>query len=221
MNDRDAMQLLLCALLLLSCLTRLIRRTLCALQGDRALPVVMLSAGFLLFSGALCGIIERFAGSAMLLPALLLLTIFGTCAALLQSLVSLRTLRQLLPALGLAAWIAAFITGTVLLRQPVEALILLRFDVLADVSRLHSLRPLRDVLLNLLLLFPLGVLLPLADRAPHVWLNTLSTVLLLSAAAEGVQLLFSLGQADVEDLAANVLGAMAGCGLSQLLRRRA
>ena len=98
MNDRDAMQLLLCALLLLSCLTRLIRRTLFALQGDRALPVVMLSAGFLLFSGALCGIIERFAGAAMLLPALLLLTIFGTCAALLQSLVSLRTLRQLLPA---------------------------------------------------------------------------------------------------------------------------
>ena len=108
-----------------------------------------------------------------------------------------------------------------LLRQPGEALIHLRFDVLADVSRLHSLRPLRDVLLNLLLLLPLGVLLPLADRAPHVWLNTLSTVLLLSAAAEGVQLLFSLGQADVEDLAANVLGAMAGCGLSQLLRRRA
>lgn len=221
MNDRDAMQLLLCALLLLSCLTRLLRRTLCAAQGGTARPVGALLAGFALLSGALCCIVAHFAGTGMLLPAVLLLTLFGAGAATLQGLGSLRAPRQILPALGLAAWIAAFITGTMLLRQPGETQIHLRFDTLADIARLHSLHPLRDVLLNLLLLLPVGLLLPAADRAPHAWLNVLSTALLLSAAAESVQLLFSLGQVDVEDLAANVLGAMAGCGLYHLLRRRA
>lgn len=98
----------------------------------------------------------------------------------------------------------------ILLRQPSETDTLLRFDAFSDVSRYGSLEPLIDVVMNVVLFLPLGLLLPRADSERYVWMNVLSTALMLTASVEAFQLLFSLGQADVEDLAANVLGAMAG-----------
>ncbi len=219
MNDRDTMQLVLCALLLVSGLLRLLRRTLCRAQTRAALPAWVLFASFMLLSSAFCVVISRFMGLQMLLPALLLLVAFGTGAAALQGLSRLPGRRGLVAALLLLLWAGAFAAFTVLLRRPGDTGVLLRFDVLQDVLRHRSLSPLTDVLLNLTLFLPMGFLLPMADPEPWRGMMVPAAAPLVSAAAEGTLLLFSLGQADVEDLAANALGALIGCGISRLTRQ--
>ena len=221
MNDRDTMQLALCVMLLVSGLLRLLRRTLCRSQMQPALPAGALLAGYGLLSAGMCGVLYRSYGLPMLLAALLLIICTGSAAAGLQGLWRAYTRRRLLPAALLLIWLCAVAVFTVLMRKPVEAGVLLRFDAAADVVRLHSLSPLTDVALNLAMFLPLGLLLPMADAQPRPFMNVLSTALVLSAAAEGVQLLFSLGQADVEDLSANILGALAGYGLQRLFVRKA
>lgn len=218
MTDLLTMQQLLCALLITSGGLRLIRRTLCSPQHPMAQPAILLL--FAVLTAAFCLIVARFGGMALLLPALLMLVSAGTLAAAAQGLPQLPRPGGVIPALLLALWLAALLALTVLLREPSQTNVLLHFDALADVARLGSVRPLTDVLLNAALFLPLGLLLPQADANPRApWLNVLSAALLLTAAIEGLQLLFQLGQADVEDLLANVLGAMAGWGLQRLLRK--
>lgn len=220
MTDHATMSLLLCLLLLLSGELRLLRRTLLAARSSALSAAALLLAGYTLLSAALCVLITRYAGLHLLLPALLSLVSMLTGAAALAGLSRLRGWRSLAPVLLLMLWGASALCVTVLLRPAEDTRILLRFDAFSDVARLGSLRPLGDVLLNLLLFLPLGALLPLADPEPRLsWLNVLSTALLLTAAIEGLQLMFRLGQADVEDLAANVLGAACAMALSPLLRR--
>ncbi|MBQ2953879.1 MAG: VanZ family protein [Clostridia bacterium] len=220
MSDFAAMSQLLSVLLLVSGGLRLLRRTLCTAQGGTALPAAALLAGYGLLSAALCTIITRFAGAEMLLPALLLLVTLLTAAAALAGLCRLPGRVGLGCAVLLALWCAGVLLVTVLLRRAEEANILLRFDALPAILRQRSLEPLLDLLGNVLLFLPLGLLLPRADSLSRAaWLNVLSAALLMTAAIEGLQMLFQLGQADVEDLMANVLGALCGLGLHHLLRR--
>lgn len=217
MNNRDTMQLVLCTLLLISGLLRLLRRTLCRTQESAALPVTVLLAGGGLLSAAFCAVITHFAGPGMLLPSVLLLSAALAVWAAADSLALLKERSVLVAALLIALWLTALAGVTLLLRQRGETEVFLRFDMLSDISRRGSLEPLTDVLMNLAIFLPLGLLLPWADRQPLGWLNVLSTALLLTASIEALQLLFSLGQADVEDLAANVIGALAGLGIRRLL----
>lgn len=220
MTDQMTMQVLLSALLLASGALQLLRRTLFPMREPSAPPAAALAL-YGVIAAALCLIITRFAGAMLLLPALLMLAGAAALAMAAQGLPTLQTRDRLIPSVLLGLWLAALLAATVLLRGPSDTNVLLRFDSLADVRRYGSVRPLTDVLLNAALFLPLGLLLPWAD-ANHrgAWLNVLSAALLLTAAIEGLQLLFCLGQADVEDLAANVLGAMAGWMLQQLLHHR-
>lgn len=222
MSDYSAMSLVLSVLLVLSALLRLLRRTLCRSRGGAALPaaVTLLGGGLLLALAA--AVIIRFTGPHMLLPALLLLVLFLTGAAALEGLSRMRGKGMFLAASLLAAWLLGVAVITVMMRRSGDTQVLLRFDALGAAMRKQSFEPLVDPLENLLLFLPLGLLLPRADAEPHArWMNVLSTALLLTAAIEGAQLLFRLGQADVEDLAANVLGALAGFALQHILPRSA
>lgn len=218
MSDHLTMQWLLSALLIASGAARLTRRTRC--RQPAALPAALLLGGVL--TAVFCLIIVHFASPALLLPALLLLVGLSTGAAAFQGLAGGRwNRRRIASTVLLALWLAVLIALTVLLREPEDTNVLLHFDALPAVVARRDLRPLRDVLQNLLLFLPLGLLLPIADsNAEAAWLNVLSSALLLTAAVEGAQLLFRLGQADVEDLAANVLGAMSGWALQHVLRRK-
>ena len=218
MSDHLTMQWLLSALLIASGAARLTRRTLCRQPSAR--PATLTLGGLL--TAVFCLIITQFASQALLLPALLLLVGLATGAAALQGFACGRWTRGRIAASALLAlWLAALFILTVLLREPGDTNILLHFDALPQVISRRDLRPLRDTMQNLLLFLPLGLLLPIADSdSEAAWLNVLSTALLLTAAVEGAQLLFRLGQADVEDLSANVLGAMGGWALQHLLRRK-
>lgn len=217
MSDHLIMQWVLCALLILSGILRLTRRTLC--RQPEALPATLTLAGLL--TAVFCLIIVLAASQALLLPALLLLVGFATGAAALQGSSGAWTRTRSAAAVLLALWTAALLVATVLVRERSDTNILLRFDALEDVMRRSDLSSIKHLTQNVLLFLPLGVLLPFADAQRRSgWLNVLSTALLMTATIEAAQLLFQLGQADVEDLLANILGAMTGWGMQHLLCRK-
>ena len=80
-----------------------------------------------------------------------------------------------------------------------------------------------NVLLNVALFLPLGVLLPLLSRRFRRWYWTIPLGLLISAAIETVQYTLALGLADVDDVFCNTLGTALGycllMGGLALLRR--
>jgi glycopeptide antibiotics resistance protein len=75
-----------------------------------------------------------------------------------------------------------------------------------------------NLLLNVALFLPLGVLLPLLFRPMERWYIMLGTAFGTSLFIELVQFATNLGTFDVDDLAANTLGGMLGFCLVQLVR---
>ena len=98
--------------------------------------------------------------------------------------------------------------------------ILLRFDAIQEAIRLKSLAPLQHLWLNIVMFVPIGILFSLIDPPRLARFRcVLPLGLLLTAAIETAQLLLRLGQCDVEDMAANTLGACLGLVLFRLYRR--
>lgn len=97
---------------------------------------------------------------------------------------------------------------------------LLRMDMLQTALRTHSLKPIKHILQNVALFVPLGFLLPYIDREN---LDNFTCPFLFSLALtvliESTQLMLNLGQADLTDIAANVLGGILGYLLYRLLCR--
>ena len=84
----------------------------------------------------------------------------------------------------------------------------------------------RQILLNILLFIPFGILLAVVDGADN-WKSTLLLVLLsatvLSGLIEGLQLIYKLGLAELDDVFDNTVGAVVGMtvmvGVDKLIRR--
>ncbi len=95
--------------------------------------------------------------------------------------------------------------------------ILLRFDSLRDAIRTNSLEPLQHALLNAVMFIPIGILFPriLPSRLDSI-IYTGGLGLMLSTAIETTQMLLRIGQCDIEDIAANTLGAILGFVLYKL-----
>ena len=74
------------------------------------------------------------------------------------------------------------------------------------------------ILYNLILLSPLGFLLPLILEYRCGWRDILFLSFLVSASIEAVQYLFGLGLTEADDLFHNCLGALFGYGVSLLLK---
>lgn len=220
MNDQFSMQMLLTALLILSGVLRLLRRTLCHAQGDAAAPAGALLLGSGLFAAAFCFIIAHFAGLEMLLPAWLLLVLFGTAAAAVQSIPRLDSRRRIASAALLLLWGVAVALVTLLFRQSGDTRVLMHLGSLRAALTGGNASARQDVLLNLLLFLPLGALLPRADAQERLsLLSVLSTALALTCAIEGLQLILHLGQADLTDLIMNILGALGGWLLQRIPHR--
>ncbi len=71
-------------------------------------------------------------------------------------------------------------------------------------------------LLNIAMFFPLGILLPLAGKPFHRWYWMLAAGSGTSFVIEVLQYIFCRGQADIDDLLCNTLGAMLGYCISLL-----
>ncbi|MBQ8555348.1 MAG: VanZ family protein [Clostridia bacterium] len=83
-----------------------------------------------------------------------------------------------------------------------------------------SLQPLGHVVQNIVLFLPFGFLLTAACPGKRgMLLMVVAYGLLFSTAIESLQYLLSIGECDLEDILANVLGAAAGSGLMRLFVR--
>ena len=88
-------------------------------------------------------------------------------------------------------------------------------DISGFMNSIHvdSLQSLEGIFINVLLMMPVGYLLPMATEVnaikPHFW-HVLIFTILLSGLIEIVQLLTKLGMLDIDDWVFNVLGAMLG-----------
>lgn len=77
---------------------------------------------------------------------------------------------------------------------------------------------LQQIVMNVLMLFPVGFLLQFAFNTMNFWKCVL-IVLGLSATIEFLQLLYACGMCEVDDLIHNTLGGMCGYGCAVLLRQ--
>ena len=81
----------------------------------------------------------------------------------------------------------------------------------------HNWELLEENLLNCVLLFPLGVLLPLVFRRRIKWFKGFLYGFLVSAVIELCQLALRRGLFEWDDMIHNGLGCMLGCGLMSLI----
>ena len=94
------------------------------------------------------------------------------------------------------------------------------FVNVGEAMRQHSLEPLNHAFLNVVMFMPLGFLFAMIDPEylGTVW-AALPAGLLLSAVIEAVQMILKKGQSDIDDIIANVLGAVLGCLIYRVFRR--
>ena len=220
-NDQQTIQLIFCVILSL-CGYFCLLRTFAAKTMPHLSTV--LTAGLLLVlyvvaMGFFSLIVSSYAGTAMLFPALAALTICVFVAATASTMGGRRRDVSVLPVMLLVAYFVILTSATLLSRENgSSAVILLQFDALKQYAQYGNPAVLSHLLLNVVMFVPLGLLLPLAlPFSPTKLLDVLSSALLLTTIIEGGQFLWQLGQVDIEDLAANIAGAVIGYALYTLL----
>ena len=75
---------------------------------------------------------------------------------------------------------------------------------------------LRQLLINLFMLVPVGFLLPIIIKAKHKYLITMTLSLLLTTFIETMQLLIKCGSFEIDDIINNFIGAVLGMVLYAL-----
>lgn len=80
-----------------------------------------------------------------------------------------------------------------------------------DIIRYHDRQLLKEVLLNCILLFPAGALLPVIVNHEVKWSRALAFGVLVSAAIETSQLILMRGLFEWDDMIHNGFGCMVGC----------
>lgn len=95
-----------------------------------------------------------------------------------------------------------------------------RADLFGKALRTQSLQPLNHILLNVAMFVPLGALLPFVYPAGlNRWVPVMLLAVMTTTLIETLQFFLLLGQADLTDIFANVLGAAIGFGGYRLLCR--
>lgn len=84
------------------------------------------------------------------------------------------------------------------------------FEDLTDWIRTHDMKYLKHTLQNAALFLPLGILFPMVSERFEGALPVMLCGAAVSTFIETTQLIFALGQCDINDIAANTIGALAG-----------
>ena len=75
------------------------------------------------------------------------------------------------------------------------------------------------VIENILLFVPLGILFPIGFSFARRWKGMIGIALCLSLAVEVLQFVFRCGKSEVDDLIANVIGAVIGFGIYRVCQK--
>ena len=218
----DSMQLLLIVILLLCGYFYLFQAVAKRASSRSSIPMlaVVLLVVYLLISLPLVLIIGQMGGMSFVFLALLILAAFFGVFAFFAFII--RRFRELNKTALVMFFLYLLMVSyvTVFSRKGhAQTDILLSFDSIEEAINRHSLEPLQHLWLNILMFVPIGALF----AAIHPRLARLSVVfplgMLLTTIIETTQLLMRNGQCDLEDLAANTLGACVGLALFKLIRR--
>ena len=224
MNNRDIMQLILIAILLLCGYLYLFQLVAKRTENAYALPfvAVILLVIYLFIAVPLLLIIRRLGSVDQMLLALLILF---SCAFLFAAIYALirdfRSVNKGMLALFLVYTLAVGYI-TIFSRDGTNdtTITLFRFDSIEKAIRTRSLDPLNHILLNIAMFVPMGFLLPFVQPQKLAKLSyALLMGMLFTTIIETTQMLLRLGQADLTDIVTNVLGAVIGYLLYRIARR--
>lgn len=176
------------------------------------LAVVLLFA-YAMVTGPVIYIISSLGSAEMLLFTLLMLVAcIILCAAFYGLLQNLRYVNKGMLALFLV-YILAMAYVTLFSREfdKETSVYIFRTDLISEAIRKRSFEPMTHILLNVAMFIPLGVLLPLVyPEKLERWDSVILLALMVTTLIETVQFFLRLGQADLTDIVANVLGAAVG-----------
>lgn len=217
------MQLVLIAILALCGYFFLFQAVAKRAENKASLPLiaVMLLVIYGGIAAALFFVLSQLGSTGFMLIALLLLI---SCVVFFMGLYGfLQNLREVNLGMTVLYVLYVLMVGYVTIfsrREGHSTDILLRFDSVEEALRLRSVEPLNHLLLNVAMFVPLGLLFTLIYPER---LNRLACAavmgLMLSTLIETTQMLLRMGQCDIEDIAANTLGAVAGLLLYRIFRR--
>lgn len=222
MNSQNIMQIILIAILLLCGYFYLFQAVAKRTANRAALPVIAILLLFIYagISVSLILVIGSTNSMDFVFMALLILISFIGLSALALGLV--RNFRALNRTALTLFILYLLVLGYVTIfsrseRRTTE--VLLRFDSVEESIRKRSLEPLEHLWLNVVMFVPMGLLFPAIDDRLNKLMYVLPLGLITSTIIETTQLLLRLGQCDLEDLAANTLGACIGLLCFRLYRR--
>lgn len=221
-GNLDTMQLLLVIILLLCGYFYLFQAVAKRAASRASIPVLalVLLAVYLLIALPVVLIVSQMGGMGFAFLALLILAAcVGVFAFFYFIIKNFHRINKTMLVLFLL-YILMMSYVTIFSREQEQTDILLRFDSIEEAMRRRSLAPLQHLWLNIAMFVPIGLLFPAIE--PET-LNRVGAVLplgmLLTTLIETTQLLLRIGQCDLEDLAANTLGALAGLMIYRLYRR--
>ncbi len=216
------MQLLLIVILLL-CGYFYIFQAVARRAANRAsvpLLAIVLLVVYLLISLPLVLIISQMGGMSLVFLSLLILSAFFGVFAFFTFLIknyrecNKTALLMFILYLLMVSYITVFSR-----RGKTQTDILLSFDSIQEAINRHSLAPLQHLWLNIVLFVPIGAFFAAVHPSLARFGIVLPLGLLLTTIIETTQLLMRNGQCDLEDLAANTLGACLGLLAFRLFNR--
>lgn len=124
------------------------------------------------------------------------------------------TNRKMLFLFGIYFALVAYVTIFTRIGSVETGVLTTPFDDLRDAFVRRDPAMARHFFLNVLMFVPFGYLIPATNpRYLRKWSFSMMGGLIVSTVIEGCQLLFQLGQSDVDDIIANTFGAVLGYGL--------
>lgn len=224
MSNQSIFQLAIIGILLICGYVYLLQMVSRRASGRGRMPVLaaMLLFVYAMVAGPVIYLVSSLGSTEMVLFVLL---IFMSCiilfAAIRSLIQNLRSINKGMLALFLI-YILAVAYITLFSREYAQdtSVHIFRTDLIGKAIRTKSLQPLNHMLLNVAMFIPLGVLLPFVyPEKLNQWGPVILLAIMVTTLIETLQFFLLLGQADLTDIVANILGAAIGFLLSRLLQR--
>lgn len=219
MNDMAIILVVILAvsglLALLQAINHLTRSSFYA-RGNLLIIDVVVIVMYLLVAG-LVGLFEIYFGyNPMVIYAALAMGVLVMSALFLKIYIDhpRSTNRRMLVLFGVYFLLVAYVTLFMRVGSVDASILTTPFDDIREAFIRKNPAILRHFLLNVAMFVPFGYLIPATNpRYLRKWSFAMMGGLIVSTVIEGCQMLFCLGQSDVDDIIANTLGAVIGYAL--------
>lgn len=214
MNTRHGTELMLAGVILLCFYAAVLKGVLHKNRNKRAVPILVAVISILFAAGGIAlYILMLLSGDmGMTLYSMLIVSAVGLCGYFVMFCLQHSheiNKSALLLFIGYLL-VILFITLFIRKGQHNESIRMKLFEDLTDWVRTHDMKYLKHTLQNAALFLPLGILFPMVSGRFEAAVPVVLCAASVSTFIETTQLIFAVGQCDINDIAANTLGALAG-----------